>query len=268
MTTLAQATLELAKIVGNVVTSTTTAAGSATTIVDSTRAEAADYWNNGTLWCTVGTTFLSRKITDWALSGTTFTIPTTTTGLGSGKAYSVINGDWPQDKLIEFINQALGEMGDFYSFDETTTTVADQRRYTLPTGVGHVQQVEMSTNTTEPLDYWAMHYWREHSGQLYFDAGKQPGEDDYLLRLWYKAPHTTLTADSDSLSADAHIERVKWSAAVFAWDWRIGLCKLHSQDVPPLYLDKHKTAQEQAMLAAMKRPINRAMIPVHVRPAI
>jgi hypothetical protein len=268
MTTLAQATYELAKIVGNLVGSTTTAAGSATTIVDSTRTEPADYWNNGTLWCTVGTTFLSRKITDWALSGTTFTIPTTTNALGSGKAYYVINGDWPRNKLVEWINQALAAMGDFYSFDETTATVADQRRYTLPSGVGHVQQVEMSTNTTEPLDYWAMHYWREHSGQLYFDAGKQPAEDDYLLRLWYKAPHAELTADSDTLNSDAHIERVKWEAAVFAWQWRIGLQKQWNVEPSPTQLNSLKEAQSMALLTAAKHPINRAMIPVHVRPAI
>ena len=223
MTTLFDATLALAKVIGNVRSSTTTAAGSATTVIDSTRTEAADYWNGGTLWATSGAkSGTSRKITDWDLSTFTFAIPTTTNAIGSGASYSVLYGEWPQDKLIEFINLALQEHCKVLASDITTVTVANQESYTLPTGVSNVKRVELALNSTTPYSYAPHFGWRElGDGTIKFDTGTEPDASGHILRLWYEAPHAVLTADTDVVSVYINPERLKWEAAVNAWQWRI-----------------------------------------------
>lgn len=225
MTTLFDATLALAKVLGNVRSSTTTAAGSATTIIDSTRTEPADYWDGGTLWITSGAkASTSRKITDWVLTTTTFTIPTTTTAAGSGAAYSVLDAAWPQDKLIEFINMALQEHCKVLASNATLPTVAYQESYTLPAGVANVKRVEIAINSASPYQY-APHYgWREvGDGTIKFDTGTEPADSGYILRLWYESPHAVLSADADVVSAYINADRLTWEAAVYAWQWRIGM---------------------------------------------
>lgn len=227
MTTLFDATLALAKALGNVRSSVTTGAGAAdgTTVIDSTRTEAADYWNDGTLWITSGAkSGNSRKITDWALTGTTFTIPTTTAAAGSGVTYSVLNGDWPQDKLIEFINAALGEYGDTLSSDATLVSVADQESYTLPTGVSGVRRVEIATNSAAPYGFVPHYGWYESGdGSLRFNVGQELGEAGYAIRLWYEARHAALTTDAGVVSDTVNLDRLAWEAAAKAWAWRVML---------------------------------------------
>lgn len=245
MTTLFDASLALAQVVTNVVNSVTTAAGTATTVIDSTRTEAADYWNNGTLFVTSGThANKTRVITDWALSGTTFTIPTTTTAVGSGATYGVCTADWPRYKLWEFINRALREMGDVPAQDATLTTVADQEQYTLPAGVSDVRLVEVATNTATPYGYQPYSgVWRElPSGILQFDTGRAPVDDGLLIRLTYMDAHATMDDDADTISTYVHLDRVIWTAAAHGWLWRMQM----SKEDEPTYTAQLQFAMAQA----------------------
>lgn len=252
MTTLFDATLALAKILGNVRSSITTAAGSATTIVDSTRTEPADFWNDGTLWITSGThASKSRKITDWALVGTTFTIPTTTTAAGSGVTYSVINGIWPQDKLIEFINAALRVIGDVPKTDDTLTTVANQEEYTLPTGVYNVLWVCQALYTAAPYTWVPQYNTHEREGKLVFDPLMQPDQTGYAIRLIYASPHAVMDDDADVISNYVHLERLIWNAAVMAWRWRMQMSKTDE----PMYSSFYTEATAKAVLMDAKYPI-------------
>jgi len=260
MTTLFDVSLALAKVLGNVRSSTTTSAGTATTVIDTTRTEPVDFWNGGTLWMTSGTDLgKSRKITDWALSGTTFTVPTMTSAPGSGAAYSVITADWPQDKLWDFINEALQDMGDVPVQDSTLTTVADQEQYTLPSGVYDVRLVEVATSKTAPYDYQPYHgVWKEiPSGKLEFATGREPVDTGYLIRLTYMGVHAAFTADTSAVSTYIHINRLKWAAAVHAWRWRIQMAK---QDEPTY------TAQWQFAIAQSEREKRLRPIPYIPRP--
>lgn len=227
MTTLFTASLELARILGNVLNSTTTGAGSATTIVDSARTERDDYWNNGTIWIKGGThAGKSRKVSDFAQSGGTFTIPTTSTAVGSGIAYSLLSADWPLDKLWEFINRALRSIGDIPQLDTTLTTVANQEAYTLPSGVYNVQRVEIATSKTSPYYYRPWHgVWREENGYLYFNSLREPDSAGYIMRLTYAGQHAEMDADDDTISNYVHLDRLIWNAAVHAWRWRIQMSK-------------------------------------------
>lgn len=254
MTTLFTATLSLAGILGNVRSSTTTAAGSATTLVDSTRTELVDYWNGGTLWITSGThSGKSRKITDWALTTTTFTIPTTTTAAGSGVTYSLLDPAWPQDKLIEFINAALRELGDVPEQDTSLTTVANQRTYTLPAGVYGVRQVYVAGSLTEPYDYVPSYQWREFDGCIEFDPGAEPDTSGYILRLVYHKAHAAVAADTDTISDYVNLTRLIWTAAVHAWRWRVQMAgKNH-----PEYTAYMNEAAQRAGLMERRHPMPR-----------
>lgn len=263
MTTLFDATLALAKILGNVRSSTTTAAGTTTTIVDSTRTEANDFWNGGTIWITSGAlSGVSRKISDWALTGTTFTVPAMASAPGSGVSYSVIVGDWPQDKLIEFINSALRDIGDVPKTNATLTTVADQEQYTLPAGVRDVRRVEIATSKTTPYDYqpW-IGVWREtEDGKLQFDTHHIPDEDGYLIRLTYVGAHSAVSADTDTIHSLIHLDRLIWSAAVHAWRWRMQMAK---QD-EPMHQMHYQEAVAMAERMRTKHPIIYAHRPVRL----
>ena len=256
MTTLFDATLALAKALGNVRTSNTTTTGSATTIVDSTRTERADYWNGGTLWINSGThQGKSRKITDWDLSTTTFTIPTTTTAVASVVSYSVLNGDWPQDKLIEFVNAAAQEYGGLVNSDDSLVSVADQEGYALPTGVANVSMVEIALSKTAPY-YFVPHYgWREVDGYIRFDTGRALDTAGYTIRLWYEDKHAVLSADADVVQDRVNLERLTWEAAAKAWQWRI---ELDANSDRPQYVQRLTLAMAKAAELRAKYPSRHA----------
>lgn len=263
MATLFDATLALAKILGNVRSSTTTAAGTATTVIDSTRTEAAGFWNDGTIWLTSGTdSGKSRKITDWALSGTTFTVPTLTDAPGSGASYSVIDNAWPQDKLREFVNRALTEIGDIPNYDTSLTTVAYQEEYTLPAGVLDVRMVEVAASTASPYNYQPYHgVWRvTTAGKLRFNTDCEPGSTGYIIRLTYLDEHAELTADTGAVSSYVHMNRLIWAAAVHAWNWRIQMAK---QD-EPTYTAQIQFATAQAEKFKQRHPVNLPARPVRL----
>ena len=70
MTTLFDATLALAKILTTVPEGTATGGGT-TTLVDSSRTEPVDHFNDGTIWFKSGNNIgLSTKVTDYAANGT------------------------------------------------------------------------------------------------------------------------------------------------------------------------------------------------------
>jgi len=76
MTTLASATLELARLVTDVITGVATG-GSGTTLLDTARTEVDDYLTNGTIWFLSGNNAgKSALISDWDLATKTFTFVT------------------------------------------------------------------------------------------------------------------------------------------------------------------------------------------------
>lgn len=222
MTTLFNATLELAKVLGYVISSTTTADGSTTTLIDSARVtEVDDFWNGGTLWITSGTySGNSRKVTDFLNSIGMFTFSPALAGApGTGNTYSVINGDWPKEMLIQFINQALQDMGDVPAIDTSLTTTANTARYALPSGVYNIKRVEIEENISSAYPYIPWLLWREIDGYLEFDL--QYPEAGKTIRLTYEAKHATVSSDASIISNYVDLRLLVWSAAVHAWRWRM-----------------------------------------------
>jgi len=133
MTTFYDLIKDLANHVGDVRNSLATG-GSTTTLVDTTLIEPNDYYNGGTLLIDQATP-VAVRITDFASTTGTFTFSAITTAVVSDIGYTAVHSRFPLDVLKRSINMALADIGDVMAVDETLTLVADQERYTLPTGV-------------------------------------------------------------------------------------------------------------------------------------
>jgi hypothetical protein len=226
MTTLASATLELARKITDVVTSTATE-GSATTLLDTARTEVDDYFTGGTIWFLSGNNAgKSAKISDWDLATKTFTFVTPGAACAAADRYAVIPVDYPRHILIDAINTALAEIGPLHTRNTALVTVKDQYEYTLPAGVYNILRVEIQYTTDTDSDFVPNYNWEEmHSeGKLKFDTGYAPDVDDLVIRLTYQlTQHTELTSDTGAIANQLPLERIVWPAAVHALRWRAGV---------------------------------------------
>jgi len=225
MTTLASATLELAKLVTDVISGVATG-GSGTTLLDTARTEVDDYLTNGTIWFLSGNNAgKTAIITDWDLATKTFTFVTPGAACAAADRYAVIPRDYPRHQLRQAINLALQEIGPLPARNLALTTVADQLEYTLPTGVYNVKKVEVQESTDTDSDFYPNYHWEEMAseGKLKFDPGYAPGETGNVIRLTYQTKqYTELTSDTSTISDHIEVERVVWPAAVHALRWRSG----------------------------------------------
>ncbi len=141
MTTLFNATLQLAQRLKVLRTSTATN-GSTTTIVDSKRTESDDAFNGGSVFIITDAGGASAapegefsRVSDWVLSTTTATIATVTAAVASGDTYGITTGEYPLDMLISAINDELVKHK-VVRYDRTSLDViSNTSEYTLPAGI-------------------------------------------------------------------------------------------------------------------------------------
>lgn len=247
MTTLASATLDLARLITNVIESTATG-GSATTLLDTSITEEDDHFNGGTIWVLSGNNAgKSRTITDWAKTTGTYTFATMTSSNAAGNLYAACVSDYPRSALIQSINKALRSIGGIPTLytHSTFVTVAGQEAYTLPEGVTKVVKVEIAMMTTAPYHYVPHYGWRQIGTQLLFDTERAWGESDYLIRLTHIAEPAWLDEDTDEISDYVHIDRLTWKAAVHALRWRV---QLYQEDRPDLVKQLNEALAQEAKM--------------------
>jgi hypothetical protein len=248
VTTLFDATLALAKVLGFVRTGTTTSAGSTTTLKDTARAEPSDYWNDGTAWLSSGAdSGRSGQVLDFitaSIATITFS-PVISTAIASAVTYSLMTNDYPRDILIDSVNKALSGIP-IPAENTALTTVADQGDYTLPAGVYNIKRVFVADSLSAPLEYkeW-FNFYEIPGGTLRFDDA--PAPSGYTSRLMYVAAPTEITADTATVSSLIPVERLKWEAAVHATMWKYQNVK---GDDPIIGA---QLAYAQAMSAQMQR---------------
>jgi hypothetical protein len=234
--TFGTATLDLAKILTDVLESAATADGAAgkTTLVDNAlpiTAPVDDHFNQGTIFfreCTnAALEGTSAIVTDFATAAgvSTYTFAAAAAQTKAADTYAVITNNWPRYLLRQAVNAALHKIGDVDQQDITVPTVANQLAYTLPTGVFNVKKVEQASSATAPLNYVELSGWEEIEGEIQFLAGKQPGDTGYLLRLTYNIGSSEITADATAIASLIHPEWLKWTAAVIALRWRVDKTK-------------------------------------------
>jgi hypothetical protein len=240
--TLAQATLDLARLITDVIENTASANSGAgvtkTSLTDTNIPRSipgADYFNQGCLWLINQVTGTGNEgdtvvVTDWVNTTSTFSFASLTNSVMSGDSYAATTGDWPRDVLRRAINMALQEIGNIDRQDTSLTTVADQQQYTLPTAstssnaddVHGIKKMEIAASTTSPYDYYRYDRsrWYELGAYLFFRPGYEPGSTGYKIRLTYNIKADELTTDAATLPDIYHPDLVKWTAAVHALRWQ------------------------------------------------
>jgi len=220
MATLADATLALARVLGQVYEGTATG-GSASTLEDTALVAKAPELAGGTLWLLSG-----------ALAGKCLVISKHTaddlqfdqqeSAVAEGDRYAAFAGDkFTKQALVAAVNAAICDVGLYTDTDQSLTTVADQEEYTLPAGVSNVVQVDIGLNTSEPYG------WYEHRRCIETNDGKliflmnAPAVTGYPIRLWYNKAFASLVDDTDTLDDRLNLQRLAYEAAVQAWRTRI-----------------------------------------------
>ena len=234
-------TLELSKVLQYTVEAVATG-GSSTTLVDSRRREAQDYFRSGTLWFKAMKT--SIEVDDW-IPGT-FTHGANILSVAKD-LYAAAGQDYPRWLLVQKINEALQEML-LASENVSLTTAAYQERYPLPDGVYNLKRVEVAEESTDPFGYTPNLNWQEVGGELVFDAWHAPVENDLTIRITYQPRHTQLTEDADVISDRIPIMHLVWRAAALALRWRQGRIRMDDPEQLRQYNDAIVNAERKAGL--------------------
>lgn len=260
MGTLASATLDIARLINNVVEGTATG-GSTTTLIDTgfpyrpnLSAPPDDFYNQGTIWFLSGTSIIGTTaiITDWAQSTTTFTFATLA-ATASGARYAVCDRTYPRYVLRQAVNSVLAEIGGEDAENTSLTTVADQMTYDLPNGVYNVIRVEIATSLSAPYGYVEIptNKWREMNDDIVFEDFYQPTATGYTIRLTYRVPLSELTSDTGAIPDLYNSDWLRWAGAAYCIGWRIG--QLRTDD-PLLVQELQRAEAKAAQMAARHAP--------------
>lgn len=217
MTTFAQATLALADVLGEIYKGEADSGSSSSQLVDAALKARQGTLAHGTLWMLSGSNSGVVVEVDKHAQNTLY-FAAMPAAIAAGDDYAVFEGiRFQKNHLEKAINLALEDLKQFTQWDETTTTVALQEEYTLPTGVSNVVSVEIAQSLTSPYLY------AEHRGFMETAGGKlrfvhhEPSLAGYKIRIGYNTTHPELSSLSDTIKPGINLQRLKWEAAVHAW---------------------------------------------------
>lgn len=269
---LYDATLEVARVLGDVYQGTATG-GTTTTLVDSTIPHRSGWFNDpqvGTLWVDHSTVAVHR-ITGHTTTTLTFS-PAVGVAYANGTVYYAAPGFYPYYVLRQAVNHALRELGpipmetivtataDQHEYDNTDNAIFDNQIVEIQVaGVTGSTEPDYKLRSTEPLYYRLHSQWNQVMQStrytLIFEDNTAP-DDAYQMRITYLNRHPVLSNATDIIYAGVcNPERIVWQAAVFALKWRF---ERVGKDDPEL-VQLLNFAMEQATAAAARWPIRGRM---------
>lgn len=225
MTTLAQLTLRLARIVTDVLDGEATT-GATTSLTDTVNlVQNNQYWDRGTLWILSGTHagkvlavtgYVSNKLSFASLGAT---------AIAAGNRYAVARAIYPYQVLVSKLHAALDEtyvIADGSPVAPTADITGDGETlsFALPAGVSRLARVEIEDTTTTPATRSPSHHWEERDGYILFQPGYAPW-DEYTIHPYYRTAHTAMTLATDTLSTQINAEWLVWKAAEYVLYWGV-----------------------------------------------
>jgi hypothetical protein len=223
MTTLAQMALRVARLVTDVLESTATA-GNATTITDTERLVQQNQWfDKGTVWPLTGNNAGKVAVVS-SFAANVLTFPTLTLLCAAGNRYAVARAHYPYDQIVSAIQSALDET--FIVSEAVSDPAADvvgdgtETTFAIPGSRTGIVKIEMEDPQDDTNTYPSSH-WKEDGSNVIFSPGYAP-LDDWIIRFYYRAQHSTLTAYADTISAQVHEEWLRWKAAEYLLYWGVG----------------------------------------------
>lgn len=194
----------------------TATGGSTTTLIDTLLVgEPDDHFNNGLIFLDLATPVI-KQISDYAGTTSTFTwVGATSPAVAAAVKYCALTSEFNIESLKNAVNQAMrNEIGKVMMIDETTTVVAEQIEYDLPTGVTDIRRIETGDST----DGWTIHRgWREEGAHLQF-INDIPTEGS--IKIHYAAVPAELTALTDAINTGIDRQYLVAAATFYASQWR------------------------------------------------
>jgi hypothetical protein len=185
---------QLRLIHGNATTTRTATGGSTTTLVDTARGEADDFWNNSWLYIASTTDAAAPQgqealVTDFAAVTKTFTFtPAMTAAVGNGDTYE-LRRYFPAVNINQEINNVLEEMQAHFPViteDETTVIETDIYDYTISATIKHILRIDLlnhdiiaqgtatagaATTLTDSGQSWTTNEWANYELVIYEGTG-------------------------------------------------------------------------------------------------
>jgi len=235
-----------------------TTAGMAS-VVDTQRAEGADYWNKGPFWVTYANsgsapTWEYATVSDFDTGTMTFssTVPFTAS-VPLGASYAVGRRRYPLDIIKQQLNLAYKMLDNVPMTDESLTTATETTEYDIPAAAQRdLRQVWIKTRTAVATDPgWIEHkqkIWRQEAGHLYLP---QLGVGD-TIKLVYVGTPSMLVDYDDTISDLVHPSRLIYKAAAGVILWRAGRLTGNQRSA---LMDEARRLLEEDQRASYDHPI-------------
>ena len=188
--------------IGDYFSGTTTSAGDATSVIDSsavtlTEHEKDECWlyiadNGGNI------ARESRKITSFDTTTGDFTVRGGFTE-APGTSVDYIISQWSHDEIERALNKAMRIAGLMMKdYDSTSLDwIENTYIYTTPAGLADYEIYKIEINGTPSTVWTPIRGWRREKNEtedtLHFYSGHTAGKD---LKLWYRKPHTSLSTEA------------------------------------------------------------------------
>ena len=208
MPTLVQVMLEVARTMGLVYEGTATS-GTTTSLTDTGLEQSADHYLNGTLWILSGDNS-GQCVKVKTHDGNTVTFATMSNAIAAGDTYGLATADYPKWQIKQAVLDCL-RYEETLMKNDTLTVTEDTEEYTLPSGVENIYAIQIAKNDSEPYQFAEHYYWHEYDGSLIFSSGRQPTEEDRIIRLWYLGNHGEI-AESGSIEPTISMRWLIWKS--------------------------------------------------------
>ena len=254
MSTLFQATLELANTLAILRTSTVTSTTDTVSTKDTKRTETDDAFNGGTLWVITDAGGDSdapegewARVTDFANTGGDITHSALTAATNTGDTYGIATGDFPLDVLISAINNELKKQK-VVRYDRTSLDIiSGQSEYTLPAGIRQdnllnvYEETDSDTSDSQPTPLNFKVQTAAAGSQHLLVIKSRNVTPGYDIMLEYSTFLSPLYLASDTIdasfplaryldSAAAHARAIKMSTFGSGSKLEIALMDIHRQD--------------------------------------
>jgi len=255
VTTLFQATLELANELAILRVSTASDdGGDSTTVKDSKRTEIDDAFNGGTLWVITDAGGESAapegewaRVSDFVNTDGVITISEVTADVEEGDTYGVATGNFPLDVLISAINK-YAIKHNVIRYDRTSLDItANTSEYTLPAGIRQDNLInvyeETDTDTSDsqptPLNFEVQTAAAGSQHKLLILSRNVTTGNDIVLEYRTKLAPMYLATDviDDSLpmarilaDAAAHARAIQMSTLTSGSELEIAMMNIHRED--------------------------------------
>lgn len=215
MYTLADVSLEVARVCTSVLTGKATG-GDTTSLTDSVNlVQGNAYFDHGTVWIRSGDNEgVATRITGQI--GNKIKFAELGDPIAAGDLYAVARSIYPWDQLATAINNALA---DIYVIEEDSSHSGDgsELEFVLPGDVADVVYIEVEDANGRRN---RRTHWKEHQGAVRFDYGFAPGSGD-VLHIGYKTAHPLLFNYADPINKDINLQWLKWQAAEYLLYWGV-----------------------------------------------